>query len=178
MAYKIRFLFVLALFIAVNNAWSQDDLSNKEKKDIKQQERLAQMTELVNDKSIEFVADRAFSTGWSSVDLTTNSNYLRVFNDSAFTDMPFFGRSYQHTLGESGGIQFDNKVKERKITVNEKKGKISVSFKVIGKNDVFQCQLDIFDFESASLTIISNNLQAISYNGKITEWITEKEKKK
>ncbi|TLX78393.1 DUF4251 domain-containing protein [Labilibacter sediminis] len=176
MVNMIKYFLVFALLLGVGNVWSQDKLSRKEKKKIQKQEQLNEMIELVKDKNIEFVADRAFPSGWRSIDLISNPNYLRLSNDSAKAEMPYFGRAYQSTPGERGGINFDNKVSEKEMEINEKKGRISLSFEVKENNDVFRCQLDIFHSGSASLTVVSNNRQTISYNGNVEEWKPEEKK--
>jgi hypothetical protein len=84
-------------------------------------------------------------------------------------DLPFFGRSYQAAIGSSeGGLkfefsEFDFLVKPRK------KGGYEVTIGPNGPSDVRSIYLTIQKNGSASLRVISNTKESMSYTGNIRE---------
>ncbi len=167
MRHKMQALIVFILLGVFS--YAQDNGDKKEKRKQSKQEVYEEVKALVLSRKYEFVADQALPTGYRSVNLIGNPNYLRVSNDSVQADMPFFGRAYQATPGERGGIRFDNLAQEYKVEMNEKKQRIAVSFEVREEGKYYQCRLQIGSKESVSLSIISSHLQQISYNGELKE---------
>jgi hypothetical protein len=84
-------------------------------------------------------------------------------------DLPFFGRSYQAAIGSSdGGLnfefsEFDFLVKPRK------KGGYDVTIAPTGSSDVRSIYLTIQKNGSASLRVISNSKESMTYTGNIKE---------
>ena len=90
---------------------------------------------------------------------------LDVSPEKVKGDLPFFGRSYQGTLGgTAGGLQFeivdfDYSVKPRK------KGGWEVVIKSKEPSEVRSLYLTIQKTGNASLRILSNSRQGMSFNG-------------
>lgn len=89
-----------------------------------------------------------------------------VSKDTVKTYLPYFGRAYSATIGQSGGggvmftsTDFDYAVKEKKG------GGWNILIKPKDTNDVRQLFLNIGDEGNASLHITSNNRQAITFSG-------------
>ncbi len=94
---------------------------------------------------------------------------LSVSPSKILGDLPFFGRSYQATPGSSDGglkfewVEFDFLIKPRK------KGGWDITIESTGHSDVRSLFLTIQKNGSASLRVISNSKETISYNGFIKE---------
>ena len=93
----------------------------------------------------------------------------RVSKDSLVSNLPYYGRSYSASINPSeNGLnfvstKFDYTVKPRK------KGGWEVSIKPKDANDVREMDFTIFENGSASLYVNSNNREAISFNGYISQ---------
>ena len=120
---------------------------------------------LVESKNFEFRADRAIPTGFRSVDLTTNPNYIRFSPDTIVSEMPFFGRAYSVPYGGDAGLKFEGK--PERFTVEKKKKNYSVEAKVKTNSDYYTINLTISFDGGASMSVTCNNRASISYNGEI-----------
>jgi hypothetical protein len=93
----------------------------------------------------------------------------RVSKDSLVSNLPYYGRSYSASINPSeNGLnfvstKFDYTVKPRK------KGGWEVAIKPKDANDVREMDFTIFENGSASLYVNSNNREAISFNGYISQ---------
>ena len=93
----------------------------------------------------------------------------RISKDSLVSSLPYYGRSYSASINPSeNGLnfvstKFDYTVKPRK------KGGWEVSIKPKDANDVREMDFTIFENGSASLYVNSNNREAISFNGYISQ---------
>ncbi len=154
----------------------QSSAQNKKNKQNKKDEAFKEMIKLVEDAQFIYVPSRAFPQGYQSVDLTTNYGFIKIKDDQAESDMPFFGRGFQANYGGDGGIKFSGEMINKKIELNEKKRMISFSFEVKDK-DHFTINMEIGYSGSASVSVISNNRSHISYQGDI-EKLEEEEKEK
>lgn len=173
MVKLIKFSFVIMLFACGTVIAGQKSDSKKADRKLKKVEAFEEMVELVKNKPIEFVAERAYPSGYRNVDLFSNPNHLRIDNDNADIAMPYFGRAYQVTPGERGGFYTESEIEDMKLEVNEKKRKVKMDFVLRNKNDLYTCSLEVFGSGSATLSIISNNRNSISYNGSVSEWIED-----
>nr|WP_315151408.1 DUF4251 domain-containing protein [uncultured Flavobacterium sp.] len=147
----------------------------KTKQQIKEEQKLAKQKEvetILDSKEFEFVGDRAYPQSGRSIDLTTNSNYFQLKNDSIHSEMPFFGRAYSGVgYGSGGGLDFKGPIKDYSIEKSKKKYLIKAN--VRGQSDSYSVLLTVFFDGGASLNINSNNRAPINYSGRI-----EKLKKK
>ncbi len=57
---------------------------------------------------MEIVFDHCNPSGMGYKDLTTNGNYLKLRNDSAYAYLPYFGVAYKARLNSEGGIKFED----------------------------------------------------------------------
>lgn len=121
---------------------------------------------LINSRDFVFQARRAIPSQGNSVDLTTNRSYI-IFNpDFIESYMPFFGRAYSGVgYGSDTGLHFRGQPEN--FTVEKRKKNYQVSVTVKGETDNFRLFLTVSQDGTASLTINSNNRQAISYIGDI-----------
>ncbi len=166
MVKRHHFFILIFAFICVVTMNAQE-LSKKEKRSLQEEKQFDQLKEIVQKDSLEIVFDHCNPTGMGYKDLTTNDNYLRLRNDSAYAYLPYFGVAYKARLNSEGGIKFEDVRSKEKVTMDEKKKKVIVVFE--GKNDFdqYRCMLSLFANGTASLVVNSNYYQTISYDGKI-----------
>jgi hypothetical protein len=164
---KTRFsLSVLILSLVITNGFSQEK-TKKELKEEKKIEKQKQIEAMVNDTNFVFVARTALPTGMKSVNLTTNSNYVKYKPDLIDSYMPYFGRAYSSVgYGGDTGLKFTGKPEE--FTVTKTKKEFQVNAVVSSSTDKFNLSLYIGFEGSASLTISSNSRSTISYQGEIS----------
>jgi len=105
------------------------------------------------------------------VNLTGNSNYVRIDGDNAKLFLPYFGRVLfpRGYMGSTdNGIEFDGKIEDVKIEYNEKKKRIEYKFKAKKENDELDFHFSINADGATRLNLNSTNRQIINYDGKIT----------
>lgn len=145
----------------------------KEKKEKKTIDGFA----LVDSKS--FVFDAQSMTSQKGAHRSLTSSYdLTIKGDTAIAYLPFVGRAYSGAYGGDGAIEFDGDMQDYKVELKEKKKEKNdqkvVSFVVKGNNDTYTCRLSVSRSGNASLTVTSNNRQAMSFNGQIKAIMEEK----
>ena len=92
-----------------------------------------------------------------------------VSKDSVSGDLPYFGRAYNAAYGSSdGGIKFTSTNFDYKKE-DRKKGGWSVKFTLKQQKSARQLSFTIAENGSASLYVICNDRESISYNGYISE---------
>nr|WP_315197050.1 DUF4251 domain-containing protein [uncultured Flavobacterium sp.] len=142
----------------------------KSKQQIKEEQKQAKQKKveaLVDSKEFEFEGDMAYPQRGRSIDLTTNTNYLRFKNDSIHSEMPYFGRAYAGLVYGGGGLNFKGPIKDYSIAKNKKN--FTIKGEVRDSSDSYQIILTIFFDGVASLTISSNNRDSITYRGDVKE---------
>ena len=147
------FIFLLLMTVSVAG-FSQD----------KKNDKALQVKESVENQHYIFVAQTALPLQGRVRQLTTDYT-LKVSKDTVIADLPYFGRAYSAPIGTSGGgIQFTS-TKFEYTSTERKKGGWSISIKPKESQDVRELSLSISENGYASLQVISNNRQAISFNG-------------
>ncbi len=163
-------LFSIIYFISIA-AFAQE--SKQEAKERKKKEEYEKILDLVKSENFEFIARKANPLKGRQIDLTTRQNFLRIEKENASAEMPYFGRAFSGGYSSSdGGIKFDAPMDNYNFQQNDKKRRVTISFKVKGDGDIYNCTLTVSSMESTSLSVTSNTKQGISYNGLLKE-ITE-----
>ena len=109
-----------------------------------------------------------------TINLDASTYEVRVTPDSVVAYLPYYGRSYTATIGQTdGGIKFNSK----KFTYKSNKGKkygwdVVVDTKDVNEN--YRLAFSIGDEGYVTLSLNSNNKQSITYQGYLKE--NEKEK--
>jgi hypothetical protein len=149
----------MSLFIpCMNKANAQDTKSS-------QADRIKQ---LVDSQNYVFRAQTALPMRGGSKQLTTEYT-LKVSKDTIDADLPYFGRAYNAPMDASqGGIRFQS-TEFQYSKVSSKKGRWNVVIKPLDLKDPRQLTISISSSGSASLQVLSNNRDAISFNGEIVE---------
>lgn len=166
MKNKLNIVLLLFVLIFSNGIVAQE----KTKKELKEARKIEQqkITEaLVATQKFAFEGNRAFPTGYRSIDLTTNPNFVTFAKDFIKSDMPFFGRATGSLPygGGDGGLKFEGVPSEFSIKKTKKNYQLKAIVK--DKNDTYTLNLTIFFDGGGSLIINSNNRSSISYSGKI-----------
>ncbi len=145
--------------------------SKKELKKAAEAKEYAEMQMLVNSKIYFFEADWASTQKGRRINLTSNPNFLRIENDNADIDMPFFGEAYSARIGISGegGIIFKGIIENYSLEYNDKKQRAIIKFNAKGKSDYFTFILTVFKSNNANLYVTSNNRSGINYDGRIAK---------
>ena len=139
-------------------------VSAQSKKSIKED----QISQLIQSKNFVFKAISASPMGGRVWQLTSDYTF-GVASDTVRADLPYFGRTYSAPINPSdGGINFSTSQFAYKSEIRKKSGwQITVQPK--DRNDVQQMILNVTRSGNATLQVISNNRQPISFNGYITE---------
>lgn len=158
-----RILITILLFSMVHIAYSQDLNSKQNKK----QKAFQEISELVKRGSFVFEADKTFKQGGGMVDLTANPNYLKIENNQAEADLPFFGETHAIIDMDNAGINFEGELLDYRETYHDEKMKIRVSFDVNSTHDKYSCTLDIFYSGNTTLNIDCTSKSHARYIGEI-----------
>jgi hypothetical protein len=157
---QLVLLFLIGALPSV--AQPSDRKAQKEKKRMEKEKDVAT---LVDSKTFVFKATRAIPTGFKSMDLTTNPNFVKFSPELIVSEMPYFGRAYSVSYGGDAGLKFEGKPEV--YTVEKKKKAYSLEARVKSSNDYFTIHLSVGFEGSSSMSISSNNRSSISYNGEI-----------
>ncbi|GEM_PF-1142991 len=154
------------LILPLMNAVAQENQT--ESKEEKREREYNELVQLVESGQFEFVGERAFPQRGPQVDITTRNHLLKIEGNHAIGDLSYFGRSYSGGYYNSnGGVKFDGEMESHDVSVNDKKYRITVKFRIRGSDDTYNCILTISGYEAASLSVTSNNKSPIRYTGNI-----------
>jgi Domain of unknown function (DUF4251) len=149
---KILFFIIALAFAATAGAQPAD--------------KAAAIKNLVDSQNYVFKAQTALPQSGRSRVLTTDYD-LKVTKAAVISYLPYYGRAYQAPMDPTqGGIQFTSKDFSYTVTPG-KKGGWNVQIKPNDYKDVQQMTLSISSAGYATLQVISQNRQAISFNGEI-----------
>lgn len=167
---------VIFLLLLSTNGFAQEK-SKKQLKEERKIEERKQTEALVNSKTFIFIGKIAYPQGFKSVNLTTNTNFVRFSPEFIESYMPFFGKAYSGIgLSGDGGLKFEGK--PEKFTIMKGKRDFQIDAEVKTNNDRYRLSLSVgLEGGFSSLTIISNNRSSISYNGEIIAPDQQKDKK-
>ena len=122
---------------------------------------------IIDTKTYTFVAQTAQPTS-GRIRQLTSTYQLDVNRDTVTSDLPYFGRAYTAPIDPSqGGIHFTSTDFEY-VTTPKKKGGWTILIKPKENTDARQLVLDVSASGFANLQVLSNNRQAISFAGYVT----------
>jgi hypothetical protein len=172
---KTKISVLVALFALILVTGFTQETTKKPTKEEKKAEKQKQTEAMVNAKEFVFVGRTALPTGYKSVNLTTNTNYVKFHPDTIDSYMPYYGRAYSGIgYGGDTGLKFTGKADEYTVTKGKKNYQINAQVKT--DKDLFRISLTVSFEGTASLMISSNNRSSISYNGDISAPEKPKEK--
>jgi Domain of unknown function (DUF4251) len=153
---------IIFLFFALHSDYSIAQ-NNKQQKENKKQQAVEQ---LINSQHYTFIPNTVLPSRGMSKPLTSEYQ-LKIKKDTLNSYLPYFGRAYTASISLTEN-PLDFKTTDFKYTIIEsKKGGWNIS--IIPKNAGDARQLTLFVSQDgyASLQIICNNRDPISYNGYI-----------
>jgi hypothetical protein len=161
---KLRSVFttLIFFFFMLNSNFSVAQTSKQQKENKKQQA----VKQLIISQHYTFIPNTILPARGPSKMLTSRYE-LKIKKDTLNSYLPYFGRAYAPSIGATTGpLEF--KTADFKYTIAEaKKGGWNIT--IIPKNagDARQLTLFVSQDGSASLQIICNNRDPISFNGYI-----------
>lgn len=162
-----KIAFTVIIFSLVSTLVFSQDKTKKELKEERKIEKQMQTEALINAKDFIFVGKTAHPTGMRSIDLTTNTNWVKFQPEMIESEMPFYGRAYSGIgYGTDAGLKFKGKPEEFKVTKGKKNYQVDVTVK--GTSDNYKLSITVGFEGGANLTIISNNRSSITYTGEIS----------
>jgi len=161
---KKTFLVALLFVMVLISGYPQTKKELRKEKALKE---LNESLELIQSKTFVFEADFVNTSIMGQKNLLSPPNTLEIRKDSVFCELPFFGRAYHINPSEPGGFRFDEAISDWKMSTNERKMMITLSFKANKPNDWFQCTLVVTGSKNATLTVSSQNRETLSYWGTI-----------
>jgi hypothetical protein len=129
-------------------------------------DKTAAIQSLVESKNYVFRAQMALPQSGQPRNLTSIYD-LKISNDAVVSDLPYFGRAYAPVDPNEGGIQFTSK-DFTYTSKPKKKGGWEIAIKPNDiKADVRKMWLTITTTGYATLRVIANNRNPISFSGQV-----------
>jgi hypothetical protein len=156
------FTIIIFLFFALHSSFSLGQ-NGKQQKENRNQQAVEQ---LINSQHYTFIPNTVLPSRGVSKTLTSEYQ-LKIRKDTLEASLPYFGRAYTASISLTEN-PLDFKTTDFKYTITEsKKGGWDIS--IIPKNagDARQLTLSVSQDGYASLQIICNNRDPISFNGYI-----------
>jgi hypothetical protein len=155
--FTFIFSFTLLLVTSGLQAQKKDDLKKDE------------ITKLVADKRFVFKAQSMMPSLTAPNRQLTSDYDVKISPDTIICYLPYFGRAYQAPMDPSkGGIQFTSTKFEYQET-KRKKGGWDIVIKPQDDKETRQINLTVSEAGYASVQVLSNNRQPISFNGYIVQ---------
>ena len=153
---KYLTLFILIVACAFGYSFSQDK-TDKEKK----------IEQIIENKQFKFTARSVTPMSGSTINLTSTYD-LVVDSTQVEAWLPFYGRAYQSDYGSTeGGIKFKEEAKVLNIRKDEKKKSYEIRIEVDTTKDAFKIFIQAGNTGYATMSILSNRKQSVSYYGVI-----------
>jgi hypothetical protein len=153
MKQNVRILLLLLIGVAgVLSGGAQETNSNN-------------LKTILSGKNFVFKAQSAWPLQGTVVQLTAGYD-MRVLQDSINTYLPYYGRAFTASCTGEGGVNFTSRKFDYKLK-EKQKGGWELTIRPADAKDVVEMNYSVSANGYATLQIISNNRQAISYYGVI-----------
>lgn len=130
----------------------------------KEKAKSAEIKAMLENKKFLFRAQSATPMGGNFVQLTSEYD-VKISSDTLTTFLPYFGRAFVAPMNPSeGGIRLMSTSFDYSIE-NRKKGGWNISIKPHDSRDVRLLQFTVTETGNATLQVLSNNRQPITFNG-------------
>lgn len=161
---------MVILLTANSLAYSQE--TRREQRKIREKERAEEITKLIAERDLGFIAQFAYPMGGSSIFLT--SEYTLDIEENKVTSfLPYFGRAYYVEYGSrEGGIKFSEEAAS--IEWKKEKRDYAAIIEVKTQKDNYRLRLTITSSGFATLDVNSNNRQSIRFSGIVMKRKSEK----
>ncbi len=141
----------------------------------KEDDKAGSINNLISAKNFVFKAQFALPMGGRSIQLTSDYD-VQIKGDTVQAYLPYFGRAFSAPMNPNeSGIQFTSTHFDYQQTASKKKKQSwNITIQPKDAQDVRQLIFRVFENGSATLQVVSNNRQTISYNGYVAERRTRK----
>lgn len=139
-------------------------LSAQTKKEKKEQKKEA-VKQLIVSENYKIDVNTAMPMRGRNITLSSPYS-LEIRNDSVFSYLPYYGRAYSIPYGGGSGLIFNAPLKEYTMDM-DKKGNAVIKFSARSPEDFFEFSAKIFPNGTASIDVIMQNRQSISYRGEL-----------
>ncbi|MFS8083696.1 MAG: DUF4251 domain-containing protein [Ginsengibacter sp.] len=154
--YSITFLSLLGAILL----WSCSNTRHDQKP------TQAQLQNIIQNQQFIFAAE-SVTPQRGSIKILTTPYDVTVKKDTLVSFLPYFGRAYQAPVNPTDvAVQFTS-TKFKYSVMPAKKNSWEVKIVPMDNSDIREMIFDIFNDGSASLNILSNYRDAISYRGHI-----------
>ncbi len=160
----ILFTFLIGLILP--DLFAQEPAkSRKERRTERQEKRMEEVKNLVENKTFVFIPTHAMPLGGGSIQLSYTFE-AEVKGDSIFSYLPFYGVAYHVDYG-SRNSAFDFSLPIEKYEMEEDGNAYRINLEVKNKMDYLTYSMHVSEMGYATLNVTSTNRQAISYYGRI-----------
>lgn len=139
-------------------------LSAQTKKEKKEQKKEA-VRQLIVSENYKIDVNTAMPMRGRNITLSSPYS-LEIRNDSVFSYLPYYGRAYSVPYGGGSGLIFNAPLKEYTMDL-DKKGNAVIKFSARNPEDFFEFSAKVFSNGTASIDVIMQNRQSISYRGEL-----------
>ena len=138
--------------------------------------KAASVTTMLNEQSFVFKVQSVSPMKGGTRQLSPGYT-LSITKDTVVSELPYFGRMYQATIGSSeGGLKFIS-TDFSYTSTPRKKGGWEIVIKPKENSSVQEMYLTVFENGNASLNVNCKDRQPISYNGEIESKKASRQKK-
>ncbi len=160
----ILFTFLIGLILP--DLFAQEPAkSRKERRTERQEKRMEEVKNLIENKTFVFIPTHAMPLGGGSIQLSYTFE-AEVKGDSIFSYLPFYGVAYHVDYG-SRNSAFDFSLPIEKYEMEEDGNAYRINLEVKNKMDYITYSMHVSEMGYATLNVTSTNRQAISYYGRI-----------
>ena len=171
-------LILLSCVIFTSYTFSQ---TKEEKKQIKEklaQEEFESTKKIIDSKMYVFDATWLKTQNGRRINIMGNINQVEVKNDSTKASLQYFGVVTVSRFSSESGVNFDDKIEDYKVTYNDKKKKIFISYSAKNKRENYNISITVFKDGSAFVDLYGTHRNNITYEGAIEPIIINNKKKK
>ncbi len=172
MKFNFKFLGIIILVLSFLNCKTTTTIAE-----------LNTLKEVAKSKNFKFVANTANPTliagvtgiesllpigsNFANINLTDNTNFLMIKNDSLNFFMPYYGerRMGGQYSSSDGGLSYEGKANQLETTFNPKKNSYVISCEVTKNQENLKLRLTLYANTSATLNVISSHRSSIDYSG-------------
>lgn len=150
-------------------------------------EQKIKLTQLVQSKNFEITSDMAYpqvrsgmnslqnsgiiapGNSISQIDLTGNTNYVKIVGDSIYAELPYFGERQMNVAynGSDTFISIKGLVNDYSSKENSKDNSYDISFSARTKTEVLKFEINIFPNLSTTMFVNGPTRFPIRYTGKV-----------
>ncbi|WP_323788876.1 DUF4251 domain-containing protein [Psychroserpens sp.] len=148
-------------------------------------EQLLELDLLVNNKNFEIISDKAYphsirsinrlqnlglirpGNSVSRINLSGNSNYLKVVGDSVYVELPYFGERQSNVAynGSNSSISVENVMQNYKVEKNVDGNYFNISFDAKNQTETFSFSISVYPNLDTTIFLTSTSRFSIRYSG-------------